>query len=363
MKSVIMMALAVVLAVGCDKVLQKVAPQAVPAAEARIMVRDPYRETTVGSRPREDESFIRTECEIIQSMSVLKAVVTNLKLQEAWGTNGQPMPMDQACGVLISSLTVQSYRDTQLISIRVARPDPEEAARIANETAAVFRDRRVSSQRQSLQRAIDVIENESTKQRDKVAAAEAKCDELRKSLGINVLAVTDESRIPQLRMDQAAAHVEADALKSRLDKMQDLSDEEMATLASIMLNDDSASVIYKRIVEIQIGAVPAGTSVTAEDLKAELATAVARIRKALRSQYAVAAEKARVLDAELEAFANRDEKSIAPYRAALRDLEIQRQILDALRARIAQAGIEVEIPRSEVDIVDPAEPSRPGQSR
>ena len=47
-----------------------------------------------------------------------------------------------------------------------------------------------------------------------------------------------------------------------------------------------------------------------------------------------------------------------PFEKAQRELAIQRDILNALRARVAQEGIEIEVPRTPVDLVDPAEPPK-----
>ena len=90
------------------------------------------------------------------------------------------------------------------------------------------------------------------------------------------------------------------------------------------------------------------------------------LKKGLRADYEVSLEKYNVLASELETARKSDIDSerdkFLPFDKAEREVEVQRQILDALRSRVAQTGIEIEVPRTPVEITDPAEapmPNRP----
>ena len=81
---------------------------------------------------------------------------------------------------LSRSIKVEQFRDTSLISIQVYREDPEEAARIANEVAAVYRDQRLTAKRHEVKRAIEVLESEVQKQQERVERAEQELEKIRK---------------------------------------------------------------------------------------------------------------------------------------------------------------------------------------
>jgi len=101
-----------------------------------------------------------------------------------------------------------------------------------------------------------------------------------------------------------------------------------------------------------------------DELKKKLATALNGLKKGLRAEYEVALSKFNALETELQQARKADieteRESYLPFQRAEREMLVQREILNALRARVAQQGIEMEVPRTPVELVDPAEaPSRP----
>ena len=99
-----------------------------------------------------DMYFLRTEFEVIQSRPILYEVIRNLQLQDQFGRmysdDGSPLPLSETYRMLMDSMKVQQYRDTNLIEVSIyrgtRRSNKETArrdcARIANEIASVYRD-------------------------------------------------------------------------------------------------------------------------------------------------------------------------------------------------------------------------------
>jgi len=84
----------------------------------------------------------------------------------------------------------------------------------------------------------------------------------------------------------------------------------------------------------------------------------------VKADYEVARQKFEALDEELGRIKTSDIESegenYLPFDRAERNVNVQRDILTALRARITQTGIEVEVPRTTVEIIEEAEaPERP----
>ncbi len=355
-------------------------------ADARILVKEDSMDVDVFERQYTaayNPFFLRTQYEIIQSRQILYQVINNLNLQQVWGEDlredGAPLTREQAYDALSRSVRVEQYRDTTLIAIRVFRENPEEAARIANEVAAVYRDQRLSLKRREVKRSIEVLENEMQKQQDKVAQAEEQMEKIRKDLGITVIARgyrADKVRLQQLEADRIGARVDMLVRKARLDQLESLNGDELMYASSYIVNDQALASLRAQIIDSEISLkvmlqnfgvnhpdvkrLQAGV----DELRKKLNDALGGLKKGLRADYEVSLQKFNALAAELESAKKTDIDSerdrFLPFDKAEREVDIQREILNALRARVAQQGIEIEVPRTPVEVVDAAEqPSRP----
>lgn len=94
--------------------------------------------------------FIQTEFGFIQSEAVLRLVVKKLNLVDSWGKGSVGGVLSEAdtLKLLKKRLHLEPVRSTSLVDIRVHSPSAWEAANIANELAATYRDLR-SEQRRS----------------------------------------------------------------------------------------------------------------------------------------------------------------------------------------------------------------------
>ncbi len=93
-----------------------------------------------------------TECRMARSDDVLGQAVRNLGLNELWGkrlNQGAPLKPEQTRALLKAKVDAQPVPRSGLIQISAASADPNEAAKIANEIARLYRDKR-QAQRQTV---------------------------------------------------------------------------------------------------------------------------------------------------------------------------------------------------------------------
>lgn len=358
-------------------------------ADARISVREDEMDIDVFERQAirgYNPFFIRTQYEIIQSRQVLHQVINNLNLQQVWGEkmndDKSALSKEEAYIILSKGIKVQQYRDTSLIAIQAYRENAEEAAQIANEVAAVYRDQRLTAKRREIKRAVEALENELQKQQEKVDQAEEELQKIRQDMGVSMIGQgsqgfsVDKMRLSQLEADRIAARVDMLVRKARLDQLEALQGEDLMNASAYIVSDATLSNIRSQLIDSDIALklklenygvnhpevkrLQAGV----DELKVKLNNALAGLKKGLRADYEVSKAKYETLEAELDVVKKSDIAAegtkYLPFEKAARNAAIQREILNALRARIAQQGIEIEIPRTPVEVVDPAEPpSRP----
>ena len=355
-------------------------------AEAKLSLREDQADVDVFERQymgfTYNPFFLRTQFEIIQSRQILYTVIANLNLEREWGKklneDKTPLPRGLVYRMLANSVRVQPYRDTSLISIVVRFNDYEEAARLANEIAAVYRDYRLNAKRREMMRGVEALESELEKQHAKVTKAEDDLEKIRKDLGVTSTGAMggfqiDKQRIASMQADLIAARVDTLVRKVRLEQLTKLEGEDLANAAAFIVADPSLNSLRQQIgdtlVSLRLMQENLGENhPDVKRLKAGLAETRQRLKdgldgmkRGLESDYQVSKAKYDQLEIELAAVRKSDIESererYLPYSRAERNLENQRSIMTALKAKLAQQGIEVEIPRTPVVVVDPAEPN------
>jgi len=357
-------------------------------AQARILVREDALDLPVFEREFQggwNPYFLRTQFELIKSRPILYQVAANLNLAQVWGerfrSDKRPLTKDEVYEHLMRILEVDQSRDTSLIAIRIRGPDPEECARIANEVASVYRDQRLSVKRNELRRALDAVRAEMEKQRERVAAKEAEVERLRKELGVALIGSmgqagsgyrVDKMRLQQLEADRIAARVDMLYRKARLEQIESMSPEELMESASLIVQDAEIATLRRQLVDTdvqlklllqtygenhpEVQRFRAGR----EELQQKMANALNGLKRGVRADYEVSLARYEALDQELKAAREADiaaegEKYL-PFAKAERELDLERNVLQVLEARVRQEAIKLEVPSTPVELVDPAEP-------
>ncbi len=328
-----------------------------------------------------DPYFLRTQFEIIQSKPILYEVINRLNLQEVWEKKGEKITKEHAYKILRSSLTVGQSRDTTLISIMAQRQDPKEAMRIANELADVYRDARLDLKHKEMTRALDALRRELENQQEKVNVAEQQVEDIREALDITVLSEgmglaaesVEKLTLQQLNGDRIAARVEMLVQKTRYEQLETMNNEDLLTASSYLAGDPFVESMRMQIKDYDVALSSLlqnyganhpevkQTTAARDELMVKLAKALDGIKKGTRAQYIVAKAKFDALEEELRGVQTSDQESqrdkMLPFNRARQELEIQRSIMNALQARLAQEGITLKIPRTPVEIIDSAEES------
>lgn len=355
-------------------------------AQARMLIQDDSVDVDVFDERgsgfnRYDPYFLRTQYELIKSKPIMYKVVDNLNLDQVWGEkmkeDGSPLSREKAKNVLLDSLDVQQFRDTSIIAVMVKRPDEnsEEAARIANEVAAVYREHRLSMKKDEMKRGLESLQDELEKQKERVNQAEQEMERLRKELDISMIGENfkaDKMRLRELEGDRINARVDMLTRKARLEELEDLEGEVLMSASSYIVNDRTLSNLRRQYIDATVDLRTMREEfgenhpeikrrrAALDEIEEKISDALAGLKSGLQTDYRVAETRYNTLETELEEARQVDiesEETNLPFSRAERELEVQRSILNALQARVVQEGIQMEVPRTPVELVDPAESS------
>ena len=132
-----------------------------------------------------DPDFIQDTFALIRSEVVLGKVVDALKLDEAWAKNngGVKLTRQEAMRRLKDRLDVSAVKNTKLISIGVLGDDPQEAASLANATAAACRDYRQEQAHEQTAKALAVLQRDYAEQEQAIAKARSNVNRLNPKSG------------------------------------------------------------------------------------------------------------------------------------------------------------------------------------
>ncbi|MBQ7251362.1 MAG: polysaccharide biosynthesis tyrosine autokinase [Kiritimatiellae bacterium] len=334
--------------------------------------------------------FLLTQEKIIRSRRVLLEVIRILNLQRVWGAelneDKSPVSQEMALEIMQRALRVEQDRDTLLMNISATTRDAKQSAEIANTVASEYRKWRYNEQRRTIQQAIDAMGNELKKQQAKVVEAENKLEQIRKDQGISLLggiagpnSIREGSaRLSVLEQQRSAARVEMLVREARMKQLEGLEGEELMEAAVYIVPDQMLARVRAQLLEARVqrelvtqnGVLgpehPDVKKVQAavDELQSQVDSLLKGLKEGLRVDYETSKAHYEAVDAELQQYREMDIEEITeklvPFNRASEELQLQRDILNALRARVTQSGIEVEVPRTTVRVIEEAiPPQRP----
>jgi len=347
---------------------------------------------------RYDPLFLRTQFEIIQSGPVVEEVVRRLNLNEALGraygyydTLGEES-LEQTYKLVAGRMKVQQYRDTNLIEIQIYMDEPkgtapQMAADIANEVATVYRDLTVRRTRDTTERALQALYESLQDQRDLVNKAEQALSKILQDYELTIVspyagADSELTKLSVTQLEQAriTLRMEMESKKALSEKVKALTMEELLGAFSYLVQDAGLIrlVAEKREAEVELGQMKDALGekhpdlirarATVEELDSKITDGLNGLRTGVEAEY----ERARAQMAALEEMLEQTKASdrvqegegYLEYEVAKADVEHQRRVLEALELRYAEEKIEMRIPRTTVERVEPAKaPSNRDQVR
>lgn len=338
-----------------------------------------------------DMYFLRTEFEVIQSRPIVYEVIKNLRLQEHFGrlysADGSPLSQQEAYRELVRSMKVQQYRDTNLIEIRIYRSarrnDREtarrDAARVANEVALVYRDSRMKKNREMTELSLMAIREAYQAQQKKVEEAEAKVEKLRNELKVSVVAGTqsgggsslDNAKLERLTVNRINARKDMLERLTKLEQMTKLQGSDLLFSSASVIQDPTLTTLRQQLTDAETALkkrqemfaerhpdVVSAQSIV-NDLKAKIADTLKGQILGLQTDYEIAKRILEAAEADLDAAKSSDisahSERYLPFAKAEGELTRQRQSRDMLEERLALEGVELDLPRTPVEVVDQAE--------
>ena len=353
-------------------------------ASARIKV-EPERPTVAvfeqSQAPSYDPYFLQTQYEIIQSQKILYPVIDRLGLRRVWGEKESELPIDIAFRRLKGQISVRRFRDTSLIEIAVYETDPRLAAELANTIAEVFERDRLDVKRLQTQKGIDKVREEMGQQQERLRLAQEKVERLRKELDVPILGsannafkLTDQM-LQQLQTQLTEARVELSSREARLSELRQLNIKQLRNAITILSDDPNVKGLLQSLTDaetrLEVMKEDYGpehpnvrAAISARDkLLEQLDARVDGILRGFEVEYEMAKARVNEIQKQLDDAKNvsisLESEKFLPFRNAQREEELETKLYEALKIRLQQVSVELEVPKSPVEVLDRAEPPLP----
>ncbi len=338
-----------------------------------------------------DPFFLRTQFEIIQSKPIIYEVIRNLRLQEHFGQlysdDGASLSPGKVFELVTKSMKVHQYRDTNLIEIQIERSTYRstaqearaDASRIANEIAAVYRDQRMKINRTEKEKGLLALRSAFQEKQGKVQELEEKLEAMRREMNINVsggpstegAGQVDKARIAQLESDRLSTQNKMLDRQTRLEALNKLSGEQLLYAAANLLGDPMLNTLRQQLSENQVtlsqlqGALGAKhpdvlrMENVVSNLTRKVDETLSGLKVGLQTEWEIYKRGLELIDKNLELSRASDitaeSEKYLPFRKIEHELEAQRQIRDSLEMLVVKEEIDLQLPRTPVEIIEMAE--------
>lgn len=348
-------------------------------ASVRIKV-EPERPTVSlveqANYPTYDPFFLATQNEIIQSQRILSPVIERIGLIQKWADRKEGLPiksMDLAVQRLKRQIVVRRFRDTSLIEIAVYDTSPQLAAEIADVTAKMFETDRLDEKKRQTLRGLEKLREEMAQQQDRMRQAQARTEQLRKELNVPVIGDTTLTleTLRQLEGQLTQARVEAVTKETQLKELRRLPPQQLRNAISMVISDVNVQTLLQSLTDAELRLevlkqdygpdhpnVRAALA-TRDKLQQQLDARLEGIMKGLEVAYQMVNARLDTLQKQYDDAKNAsltmESEKFLPFRNAQREAELETRLYETIKARLQQISIDMEVPRSPVEVVDQAE--------
>jgi len=341
------------------------------------------------NQPIHDPQLAPTVYQVIQRTGILYPVVEQLKLPERWARDGRRPSREMAYQMLRNKLDVDEVRNTDLLQISVYDSNPQLAAEIANKIVSVYQDRRVEEEKEILNRAVNAMNEEVTKQQERVEQARSEMAKIRDQEHIVDLNPegTEDTQAPvnNMVLKQEGELNDSEAkiaqLSSKLAQIQNLKgDDLMRMLPTLDVQDPTIQKIlpnYQDAIAQEALLLNSGLGENHPKVKSlraarqvythQLEQQIGIIREGLERNLKGAQGAREALGKRLEQI---NEKQLqtknlsANYTRAKNSYIKEKTLLDGVRNRAQTQTMELAMPRFAVSVKQVAEPpSYPARPR
>jgi capsular exopolysaccharide synthesis family protein len=321
-----------------------------------------------------DPFFLQTEFEKITSQVVLDEVIRLLELQPKWSKrylDGDSLSPLMVRKYLKSSLQVKLSRNTSLVEIWAYSEDKDEAAQLANTVAEVYKDSRLMQRRELKEKGVQVLQTQLEKRKLELAELQANLNEIRKTneitflddSGVSSFQMLQTTELQRIQMEKQGAAVRYDAEQIRLKQIEDQDREQLRNSMETIVQDPTLTKLAQDYA-VQVQALTAikqnkseehpqvlERAQVVEKIQTQLDDKIAGIIQGLKVSAAISKATLDNLTAELK---QQEEKStdlrakLVTYSLAKDTVDEAKRIISALKLRVEQESIEMQLPMESV---------------
>jgi succinoglycan biosynthesis transport protein ExoP len=319
----------------------------------------------------DSDQFLSTQVDLIQSDSVLRPVVEQLKLRSGdTGDSKAPSARVREAPVKLGRLSITRPPRTYLLQISYRSPDPELAADVANAVANSYIEHTYAIRFQASSQLASFVTKQLDELRAKMETSSAKLGQFEKEL--NVISPDEKTsiltaRLLQLNTDFTTAQsdrvkieavaksvrggspeaIEASAEGEQFRKLEDRLNEQQETFNQARAQYGPNHPEYKkaagRVAELQRQLDAMKTEIS-QRVEAEYRQAVSREQMVQQNLNETKAESDSLNARSLE------------YKALKRDADADKTLYEELTKKINEAGINSGFQGSSIRLADPARP-------
>lgn len=328
--------------------------------------------TPVGAMSPWDPAFYPTQYEIIRSRAVVERAVEALNLKKRAADSGAVTNPSRA---LSGSLAVDPVRNTRLVLIKVAGPDPARAAAEANAVANAYAKYNVELKLKGARDALTWLTEEASRLRAKVEESSQALQNYRVKSGI--LGMQEQRQISAQKIIEAnKGYLEAQAQRMSLDA-------KLGELTQVAKDPAAAGTIFSEAdnplvgkIKGEIGSLETEKSKLLKVYKekhpeivkvdAQIQHLRDRLEAEFRSTLRSVQTQGKVARAREESLLNEvnhlrregqelNEKE-SQYQNLQREVESNQQLYDSVVKRLKETGVAGGLENSNVRIVEDATP-------
>ncbi len=329
-----------------------------------------------------DPYWVQTEFEKIESKMILYQVIDNLKLNETWGEKYKegPLRRDVTYALLKRAVNVNQTRNTSLIEISVESDNPDEAAKIANEIADVYKTSRIKRWDETSKKGLFQLEQQSKTNDYQIRQLQTQIDDMKEKYGISDIdneksilgSPIEQESLRKLDTERIRDEAEFTRMESIYNGLMGNSKiEQRKVIRSALPADPVLNQLMEQlsVVEVRLAAITNSYSFEHPEVMA-VRDSITTLNRQLDEHVdgmikglGISLESRRAalsnLTYKVERYQNDDiakTKARRPYFQLKRDLESLQLTRAKLTDRIWSQIVEDSIPRNLiVEILDPAE--------
>lgn len=335
---------------------------------------DPVTDSKVA--PQTVANFLGTQADIIASRKTAARVVESLglaqdaNLRAAWEEGGARGEFGQWLGgLLLSRLTVTPAKDTNVVQITYASPDPRFAAILANGFAQAFIETQLALKVQPARGYSDWFRDRVTEQRDRLQRAQKRLTEHQQAAGligaekldVEVARVGDLSA-QLVQAQSASADAGARARSGAAGSPE--------VLASGTVQGLRSQIALKSAEVQRLAATLGSAHPEMQTARAELAALQAKLGEETgraAGSLSVAASAAQSREAQIAALLDQQRQRVLKLSGEQdrlsvlqRDVDLAKQAYEAVTQRQSNATLLSEVSQTNATLLDAAKvPSRP----